>query len=57
VADATTALKLHGAAGGPDLALIFFSVDEDIDYDTWKTTALQWSIEANPTGQGVATAV
>jgi len=47
VADATTALKLHGAAGGPDLALIFFSVDEDIDYDTWKTTALQWFLGIN----------
>ncbi|GJF10605.1 hypothetical protein NGTWS0302_07390 [Mycolicibacterium cyprinidarum] len=42
VADATTALQLHTAAGGPDLTPIFFSVDEDIDLDTWKTTAHQW---------------
>ncbi|MCH9732545.1 MAG: DUF1906 domain-containing protein [Actinomycetia bacterium] len=42
VADTTTALKLHADAGVPDLAPIFFSVDEDTDYDTWKTTALQW---------------
>jgi hypothetical protein len=42
VADAQTALRLHGAAGGPDSAPIFFSVDEDIASDTWKTTAIQW---------------
>lgn len=41
-ADARTALQLHAAAGGPDLAPIFFSIDEDIDADTWKTTAAQW---------------
>jgi hypothetical protein len=42
VADAQTGLRLHGAAGGPNSAPIFFSVDEDIDLDTWKSTAAQW---------------
>jgi len=42
VADAKTALRLHGAAGGPDSAPIFFSIDEDIDTDTWKSVAVQW---------------
>ncbi|WP_307856828.1 DUF1906 domain-containing protein [Mycolicibacter acidiphilus] len=42
VADARTALRLHTAAGGPDTAPIFFSVDEDIDAKTWKAQALQW---------------
>ncbi len=42
VADAQTALRLHGAAGGPDSAPIFFSVDEDIDLDTWNSVAAQW---------------
>jgi hypothetical protein len=42
VADAQTALRLHGAAGGPASAPIFFSVDEDIDLDTWNSTAVQW---------------
>ena len=42
VADAQTALRLHGVAGGPDTAPIFFSVDEPIDYPTWKNTALRW---------------
>jgi hypothetical protein len=42
VADAQTALRLHGAAGGPDTAPIFFSVDEDISADTWKSVAVQW---------------
>ena len=42
VADAQTALRLHHAAGGPDTAPIFFSVDEDITADTWKSVALQW---------------
>jgi hypothetical protein len=42
VADAQTALRLHGAAGGPASAPIFFSVDEDITADTWKSTASQW---------------
>jgi Domain of unknown function (DUF1906) len=42
VADAQTALRLHAAAGGPDTAPIFFSVDEDINADTWKNVASQW---------------
>jgi hypothetical protein len=42
VADAQTALSLHAAAGGPESAPIFFSVDEDIDLDTWKDVAVQW---------------
>lgn len=42
VADAQTALRLHGAAGGPSTAPIFFSVDEPIEQGTWKTVASQW---------------
>ena len=42
VADAQTALRLHAAAGGPDSAPIFFSVDEDIDLDTWNSVAVEW---------------
>lgn len=42
VADARTALRLHTAAGGPDSAPIFFSVDEDIDAATWKSKGVQW---------------
>lgn len=42
VADAQTAVGLHTAAGGPASAPIFFSVDEDIDAATWKSTAVQW---------------
>ncbi|MGV0718065.1 DUF1906 domain-containing protein [Mycolicibacterium sp. XJ662] len=42
VADAHTALRWHAAAGGPDSAPIFFSIDEDIDLDTWKNVAAQW---------------
>ncbi len=42
VADAQTALRWHGAAGGPDSAPIFFSVDEDIDQGTWKGLAAEW---------------
>ena len=42
VADAQTALRLHAAAGGADSAPIFFSVDEDIDLNTWKTLAVEW---------------
>ena len=41
VADAQTALGLHAAAGGPDSAPIFFSIDEDIDAGTWKSVAAQ----------------
>jgi hypothetical protein len=42
VADARTALRLHAAAGGATSAPIFFSIDEDIDLNTWKGPALQW---------------
>ena len=42
VADAQTATSLHVAAGGADSAPIFFSVDEDIDLNTWKTIAVEW---------------
>jgi Domain of unknown function (DUF1906) len=42
VADAQTALGLHGAAGGGDSAPIFFSLDEDIDGNTWKSIAVEW---------------
>jgi hypothetical protein len=42
VADAQTALRLHTAAGGPDSAPIFFSVDEDIDLNTWNSLAVEW---------------
>ncbi|WP_197373988.1 DUF1906 domain-containing protein [Mycolicibacterium baixiangningiae] len=42
VADAQTALRLHSAAGGPVGAPIFFSIDEDIDLDTWKSVAVEW---------------
>jgi Domain of unknown function (DUF1906) len=42
VADAQTALRLHGAAGGPNSAPIFFSVDDNIDVNTWNDLALGW---------------
>jgi hypothetical protein len=42
VADAQTALRLHGAAGGGNSAPIFFSVDDDIDLNTWNSLAVQW---------------
>jgi hypothetical protein len=42
VADAQTALRLHAAAGGPDSAPIFFSVDDDIDSNTWNDMAINW---------------
>ena len=42
VADAQTALALHGAAGGPATAPIFFSVDEPLDYNSWKGLAAPW---------------
>jgi Domain of unknown function (DUF1906) len=42
VADAATALALHGAAGGADSAPIFFSVDENINRDTWNSLAVEW---------------
>jgi len=42
VADAQTALLLHAAAGGGDSAPVFFSIDEDIDLNTWKSIAVEW---------------
>jgi hypothetical protein len=42
VADAHTALRLHGAAGGSNSAPIFFSVDDDIDMATWNSLAVNW---------------
>jgi hypothetical protein len=42
VADAQTALRLHAAAGGGDSAPIFFSVDENIDVNTWNSVAVEW---------------
>src|ERR1700758_1158144 len=42
VADAKTALRLHGAAGGADSAPIFFSIDDNIDVNTWNGVAVQW---------------
>src|SRR3954468_19312712 len=42
VADARTGWQLHTAAGGGRSAPIFFSVDDDIDRDTWNNVALQW---------------
>jgi hypothetical protein len=35
-------MRLHAAAGGRDSAPIFFSIDEDIDVDTWKSVAVEW---------------
>ena len=51
VADAQTALRLHAAAGGPDSAPIFFSVDEDIDLDTWNSLAVRM-VSGNQLGTG-----
>ncbi|OBF58913.1 twin-arginine translocation pathway [Mycobacterium sp. 852002-53434_SCH5985345] len=42
IADARTAWQLHTAAGGSQGAPIFFTIDEDINRDTWSRTALQW---------------
>jgi hypothetical protein len=42
VADAHAALGLHTAAGGSDSAPIFFSVDDDINLDTWNNLAVNW---------------
>jgi hypothetical protein len=42
VSDARTAWQLHTAAGGGQSAPIFFTVDDDINRDTWNTAALQW---------------
>jgi hypothetical protein len=42
VADAQTALRLHNAAGGGNSAPIFFSVDDNIDLNTWNSVAVEW---------------
>ncbi len=42
VADAHTAQRLHDAAGGSASAPIFFSVDDDINGETWNTLAVNW---------------
>jgi Domain of unknown function (DUF1906) len=42
LADAHTAQRLHAAAGGAASAPIFFSIDEDIDLNTWKSVAVNW---------------
>jgi hypothetical protein len=42
VADAKTAQQLHAAAGGPPSAPIFFSVDDNIDSNTWTGPVVQW---------------
>ncbi|WP_165827925.1 DUF1906 domain-containing protein [Mycobacterium colombiense] len=42
VSDARTAWALHSAAGGGQSAPIFFSIDEDINHDTWNNLALKW---------------
>lgn len=42
VADARTGWHLHTAAGGGRSAPIFFSVDDDIDRQTWNDLALPW---------------
>ena len=42
VADARTAWQLHTAAGGAKNAPVFFSVDDDINRDTWNNLALPW---------------
>jgi hypothetical protein len=42
VADAQTALRLHGAAGGGASAPIFFSIDDNIDLNTWHGAGVDW---------------
>src|ERR1700680_1458619 len=42
VSDARTAWQLHTAAGGGQSAPVFFTVDDDINHDTWNSVALQW---------------
>ena len=42
VADAQTAMGLHAAAGGTNSAPIFFSVDDNIDLNTWNSLAAEW---------------
>ena len=42
VADAQTAMGLHNDAGGTSSAPIFFSVDDNIDLNTWNSVAVEW---------------
>jgi hypothetical protein len=42
VADARTAWQLHRAAGGGQSAPIYFSVDDDVDRETWNNVVLPW---------------
>ncbi|MDT5021656.1 MAG: hypothetical protein QOC88_1071 [Mycobacterium sp.] len=42
VSDAHTAWQLHTAAGGGQSAPIFFTIDDDINRDTWNNVALPW---------------
>ena len=42
VADARTGWQIHRAAGGGQSAPIYFSVDDDIDRETWNNVALPW---------------
>lgn len=42
VSDARTAWALHTAAGGGQSAPVFFTIDDDIDRNTWNNVALQW---------------
>ena len=37
-----TAQRLHAAAGGEDSPTVLFSIDEDIDLNTWKSVAVDW---------------
>jgi hypothetical protein len=48
-----TAQRLHAAAGGEDSPTILFSIDEDIDLNTWKCVAVDWFRGLNScTGRG-----
>jgi hypothetical protein len=42
VTDAHEALRLHNAAGGSGSAPIFFSVDDNINLDTWNSLVVNW---------------
>lgn len=42
VRDAYRAIELHRAAGGPDDAPIFFSVDDNVALDEWNEVAVFW---------------
>ena len=42
VVDARTGWQLHRAAGGGQSAPIYFSVDDDVDRDTWNNVVLPW---------------